>query len=102
MRRRAELETKAQFVLFDTLTFLKRFMLHDSLRMQPNKYTKCGGGAEFASARKRLLLLLLLLRLLFFLKASSLSFSVVLIQVNCLLCIINFLLFPSLFLSHHF
>lgn len=38
----------------------------------------------------------------FFFKGSSLSFSVVLIQVNCLLCIINFLLFPSLFLSHTF
>lgn len=40
----------------------------------------------------------------FFFEGGSLSFSVsvVLIQVNCLLCIINFLLSPSLFLSPTF
>lgn len=51
--------------------------------------------AKMSSARK----------CLFFLpqsRAASVSLSVVLIQVNCLLCIINFLLSPSLFLSPTF
>lgn len=38
----------------------------------------------------------------FFFEGSSLSFSVsvVLIQVNCLLCIINFLLSQFIFIAH--
>lgn len=87
---------KALSVLFDALTFLKKdSLLHPSLQMQPNKYDQCGGRAEISSARKWLF---------FFYERSSLSFSVsvVLIQVNCLLCIINFLLSPSLFLSPTF
>lgn len=71
---------------------LKDFLLHPSLQMLPNKYNQCGGRADISSARIWLS----------FVKESSHTFSVVLIQVNCLLCIINFLLFSSLFLSPTF
>lgn len=82
---------KAWSVLFDTLTFLKKdILLHPSLQMLPNKYDQ----QKIPQPENGF----------FFFEGSSLSFSVsvVLIQVNCLLCIINFLLSPGLFLSPTF
>lgn len=82
---------KAWSVLFDTLTFSKKdSLLHPSLQMLPSKYDQ----QKFPQPENGF----------FFFEGSSLSFSVsvVLIQVNCLLCIINFLLSPSLFLSPTF
>lgn len=93
--QRREFEIKARSVLFDALTFLKKTSCCiPHFRCSQITMTTLVAEQKFPQPEN----------VFFFFEGSSLSFSVsvVLIQVNCLLCIINFLLSPSLFLSPTF